>query len=207
MREASRGGTIFLGAASASCCPLTRLLVCPDIHLSPGRCSAWLARVQMSQRTRSHGDRTCYVVQADVCNAGGAARESGRSRTPVPQKCVNFSVGHPPIGLDHLPHARGVELTQRVEGVKQLTPNSGRQSFLGDPPQDFTDIPSVHDGYLSGVGVRRDPLPVSASDPTCCRDNGARCRDLGCIRWGRNQHRHQFLHPVTEILLCLPWTL
>src|SRR5207249_979890 len=67
MREASGGGTIFLGAASASCCPLTRLLVCPDIRLAPGRCSAWLARVQMSQRTRSHGDRTCYVVQADLC--------------------------------------------------------------------------------------------------------------------------------------------
>jgi len=50
-----------LGAASASCCPLTRLLVCPDIRLSPGRCSAWLARVRMSQLTRSHRDRTCYV--------------------------------------------------------------------------------------------------------------------------------------------------
>src|SRR5438552_12177881 len=122
------------------------------------------SRARMAQRTRSHGDRTCYVVQADLCMQAGAACESGSSRTPVPQKFVKFSVGHPPIRLDHLPHARGVELTQGVEGVKQLTPNSGRQSSLRNPPQDFTDIPSVHDGYLSGVGVRRDPLPVSASD-------------------------------------------
>src|SRR6266849_5055903 len=33
MREASGGGTIFLGAASASCRPLTRMLVCPDVWL------------------------------------------------------------------------------------------------------------------------------------------------------------------------------
>src|SRR5436309_10592139 len=204
MREASGGGTIFLGAASASCCPLTRLLVCPDIRLSPGRCSAWLARVQMSQRTRSHGDRTCYVVQADLCMQVGRLARAVAQGPRFRRNAVNFSVGHPPIRLDHLPHARGVELTQGVEGMKQLTPNSGRQSFLRNPPQDFTDIPRVNDGYLSEGGVRRDPRPVSASNPTCCRDDGARCRDLGCIRWGRDQHRHQFLHPVTEILLCLP---
>src|SRR5437016_2194120 len=189
MREASGGGTIFLGAASVSCCPLTRLLVCPDINVAAYSLS-WRPHLLRSTGRPLH--------------AGGAACESGRSRTPVPQKCVNFSVGHPPIRLDHLPHARGVELTQGVEGMKQLTPNSGRQSSLRNSPQDFTDIPGVHDGYLSGVGVRRDPLSVSASDPTSCRDDGARCRDLGCIRWGRDQHRRQFLHPVTEILLCLP---
>src|SRR5438093_13047560 len=88
--------------------------------------------------------------------------------------------------------------------MKQLTPNSGRQSFLGNPPQHFTDIPSVHDGYLSGVRVRRDPLHVSASDPTCRRDGGARYLDRGRVRWGHDHHRHQFLHPITEILLCLP---
>src|SRR5437870_1565831 len=64
MREASGGGTTFLGAASASWCPLPRRLVYPDIGLLPRSLSRRVRQPRLTPADNTRFARPNATVRA-----------------------------------------------------------------------------------------------------------------------------------------------